>query len=260
MQERKLTTLLEAREVTKKFLGFTAVDRVSLRINKGEIVGLIGPNGSGKTTLFNCITGYYKPDGGSIFLKDGDITGFAPDRIARTGLTRSFQLSQCFGELTLLENLLTAALYRRKEKLFGSVFRLPSVLREDEEHAERALELLKFVELFPLKDKRAEDISFGQKKLLEFAMTLMPNPEIVLLDEPVSGINPVLIDRLLHYITLSNKEHGVTFFLVEHNVKVVMKLCEKVFVLSAGRKIAEGTPEEIQKNEEVIEMYFRGGR
>jgi ABC-type branched-subunit amino acid transport system ATPase component len=231
--------ILEMRGVTKRFGGVTAVDRCSLALAPGKIYGLIGPNGSGKTTLFNCITGLERRDAGEIRYKGERIDGLKPHQVARRGIGRTFQIIRVFPELTALENLLV-------------------VTREPFEAARRrAEELLRFVTLDRLLNEYAGNLSYGQQKLLEFSRVLMTDPELILLDEPAAGVNRTLLNDLLAAIR-TLRTRGKTILIVEHDMKVVMGLCETVFVLDYGEKIAEGPPEVIQKDERVIEAYFGG--
>jgi len=229
--------ILEIRDVTKRFGGVTAVNRCSLVLAPGKIYGLIGPNGSGKTTLFNCITGLTPRDEGEIRYKGERIDGLKPHRVARRGIGRTFQIIRVFPELTALENLLV-------------------VTREPFEAARRrAQDLLRFVTLDRLQSEYAGNLSYGQQKLLEFIRVLMTDPELILLDEPAAGVNRTLLNELLVAITRL-RDQGKTILIVEHDMKVVMGLCETVFVLDYGEKIAEGPPGVIQADERVIEAYF----
>ncbi len=223
--------------LTKRFGGVTAVSNVSLRLAPGRIHGLIGPNGSGKTTLFNCITGMERPDAGRVLLGGERIDRLRPWQIARKGVGRTFQVTRVFPELTALENLLV-------------------VTRGDREAATaRALELLRFVGLDGLRDEYAGNLSYGQQKLVEFVRMLMRDPSLILLDEPAAGVNRTLLNELLDAVR-HLRDQGKTVLLVEHDMKVVMGLCETVFVLDHGEKIAEGPPGLIQADERVIEAYF----
>jgi ABC-type branched-subunit amino acid transport system ATPase component len=229
--------VLEIEGLRKRFGGVTAVDGVSMRLEAGQIYGLIGPNGSGKTTLFNCITGLERRDAGRIVFNGEAIEGLAPWRIALRGIGRTFQVIRVFPELTALENLLVVTRGRL-----------------DEAQA-RARDLLRFVRLEPLQDEYAGNLSYGQQKLVEFARMLMRDPALVLLDEPAAGVNRTLLNDLLDAVRLL-RDRGKTVLLVEHDMKVVMGLCETVFVLDHGEKIAEGPPGAIQADERVIEAYF----
>ena len=231
------TPALAVEDIRKSFGGVAAVNRVSLTLAPGKIYGLIGPNGSGKTTLFNCITGMERPDGGRVLLNGRRIDGLKPYRIANMGVGRTFQVIRVFPELTALENLLV-------------------VTRGPREEAERrGLELLRFVKIERLRDEFAGNLSYGQQKLVEFIRMLMTDPSLILLDEPAAGVNRTLLNDLLEAVGRLRDE-GKTILLVEHDMKVVMGLCESVFVLDHGEKIAEGPPGVIQSDERVIEAYF----
>jgi ABC-type branched-subunit amino acid transport system ATPase component len=229
--------ILEVKDVVKRFGGVTAVNGASLSIGAGKIHGLIGPNGSGKTTLFNCITGLETIQGGQILYKGRRIDGLKPYQVARRGIGRTFQIIRVFPQMTAMENLLavTAGPLEAAQK--------------------RAEELLAFVTLTRLKDEYAGNLSYGQQKLLEFIRVLMTDPELILLDEPAAGVNRTLLNELLSALTRLRDE-GKTILIVEHDMKVVMGLCETVHVLDYGEKIAEGPPSVIQSNERVIEAYF----
>ena len=229
--------ILDVRDVSKRFGGVTAVNGCSLGLAPGKIYGLIGPNGSGKTTLFNCITGLERCQAGEIRYKGKRIDRLKPHQVAGRGIGRTFQIIRVFPELTATENLL-------------------AVTREPMDAARhRANELLAFVTLERLKDEYAGNLSYGQQKLLEFVRVLMTDPELILLDEPAAGVNRTLLNQLLAAIS-GLRDRGKTILIVEHDMKVVMGLCETVFVLDHGEKIAEGLPEAIQKDERVIEAYF----
>ena len=229
--------ILEVRGVSKRFGGVTAVQNCSLAVEPGKIVALVGPNGSGKTTLFNLITGVERLDEGEIYFKGDRIDHLPPHKIARRGIGRTFQLIRVFPELTALENLLVVA-------------------RQDWEPAyRRALELLTFVKLDQLRGEFAGNLSYGQQRLLEFARVLMIDPDLVLLDEPAAGINRSLLNDLLNAIR-DLRAGGKTVLIVEHDMKVVMDLAEKIFVLDHGEKLTEGAPATVLKDERVMEAYF----
>src|SRR5712691_3350582 len=232
-----MSPILEVDRIVKRFGGVTAVDHVSLSLDPGRIYGLIGPNGSGKTTLFNCITGVERRDEGRVVFGGGRIDGLKPWEIAQKGIGRTFQLIRVFPELSALENLLVVT----RDNLAAA--------------RERALELLRFVKLEGLRDEYAGNLSYGQQKLLEFVRVLMREPTLILLDEPAAGVNRTLLNDLLDAVR-HLRNQGRTVLLVEHDVKVVMGLCETVFVLDHGEKIAEGAPGVIQADERVIEAYF----
>jgi ABC-type branched-subunit amino acid transport system ATPase component len=250
-------SLLETKGLTKKFFGLKALDKVDTQVYRGEIVGLIGPNGSGKTTLFNCITGVMSPTSGKIIFKGEDITGLPPHKIALKGITRTFQIIRLFRRLTAIENLLIAVQMHQGESILGSIFRTPAVKIMESEAEEKAMEILELFDLEGLKNEYANNLSYGQQKLLEIGMTLMPNTDLVLLDEPTAAVNPTLINSIKDRIRQLNKK-GQTFFIIEHNMDVVMDLCKRIIVLNHGEKIAEGSPEEIKNNEKVLEAYFGG--
>ena len=229
--------VLELSGVRKSFGGVSAVNDVSLALERGRIYGLIGPNGSGKTTLFNCITGLERPDTGTITFDGARIDGWKPYRIARRGVGRTFQVIRVFPELTALENLMVVTRGSRVEA------------------AARAVDLLRLVKLERLAGEFAGNLSYGQQKLVEFVRVLMTDPSLILLDEPAAGVNRTLLNDLLEAVGRL-RDGGKTVLLVEHDMKVVMGLCETVFVLDHGEKIAEGPPGAIQADERVIEAYF----
>lgn len=235
--------------VTKRFGGLTAADDVDIAIHSGEIVGLIGPNGAGKSTLFNCITGTLTPDEGRVYLQGEDVTDWPEHKIARAGLGRMFQETRIFGDMTVRENLLLAAQEGGAD--VSSLMRRP-----DSSLLARTDELLDYVDLGGLAETRAGRMSFGQQKLLEFAMELMSEPEILLMDEPAGGINPSMLGNLIDYIRNANEEQESTIFLIEHNMDFVMDIADRIYVLAHGERIAEGTPEEIQNDQRVLDAYL----
>ena len=232
-----MAAILQVRNLVKRFGGVTAINGVSLSLEAGKIYGLIGPNGSGKTTLFNCITGIERRDSGAVGFKGRRIDRLKPHQIFHRGLGRTFQIIRVFPELTALENLLVVTTSEFKPA------------------RKRAEELLRFVKLETLADEYAGNLSYGQQKLLEFIRVLMTDPHLILLDEPAAGVNRTLLNELLDAVK-ALRDRGKTIFLVEHDMKVVMGLCETVFVLDHGEKLAEGPPGVIQADERVIEAYF----
>lgn len=239
--------LLEVQELSKYFGGIRAVDRCSFNVEEGSITALIGPNGAGKTTVFNLISGLLKLDTGMILLNGKQIDGMQPHQITRKGIRRTFQITRELMQMTVLENMVVQSPTSGFMDLFKG-----SILRGERD---RAMELLDFVGITHLANEKAEKLSYGQKKLLEFAATLMKEPHLVLLDEPAGGINPALLEEIVDHIRLLNKQ-GTTFLIVEHNMDLVMSLCEPVIVMAYGRVLAEGRPETIQNNKEVLEAYL----
>jgi len=241
--------LLEIENLTKHFFRLSALSRVSLSVEPGELLGVIGPNGSGKTTLFNCVTGVLRPSDGHVRFRGEDITGRTADTVYRRGIARTFQLIQLFPEMTVLENMLVAA-QEKRGTLLSRLLR-----REEAETATRALELLEFLGIAGLKESLASNLSYGQQKLLDFGMALMSDPKLILLDEPMAGVNPTMIKNLIGHI-LELNARGYTFVVIEHNMEVVMSLCRRIVVLSQGERIAEGTPAEIAADPLVLDAYF----
>jgi branched-chain amino acid transport system ATP-binding protein len=250
--------MFEIKNVHKSFGGLKAVDGCSLKVQSGSITGLIGPNGAGKTTLFNVITGHYKPDQGNILFKGQEIASMAPHQIFEKKIYRTFQITREFAQMTVLENLMLMPDRQIGEKIWNTWFKASGVKKQEKEIEQKALEVLEFVELIDLKNEYAGSLSGGQKKLLELARSMMADPEMVLLDEPGAGINPTLMKKLMSNIQTLRDEKGITFFLIEHDMDLVMNLCDPVIVMSEGKKLAEGTAEEIKKNEQVLEAYLGG--
>ena len=242
-----MTALLRTENLVRRFGGITAVNNCSISVQEGSITGLIGPNGSGKTTLFNLITSIYKPDSGDVYMRQKKITGVPSNQLCHRGLSRTFQITRLFWDLSVLENMIVPVRQVGIRSLFG-----PGMHRHEEE---RALVLLKRVGLEHLKDEPARKLSFGQQKLLEFAAVLMADPELVLLNEPAGGVNPTMIRFIMELIRSLHKE-GVTFLVVEHNMSVVMELCDYILVLDQGEKIAEGPPHIVQSDPVVLDAYL----
>jgi branched-chain amino acid transport system ATP-binding protein len=250
--------MLEVKEVDKSFGGLMAVRNCSLSVREGSITGLIGPNGAGKTTLFNVITGHYKPDRGRISFQGQEIDGLPPHQIFQKKIYRTFQITREFSQMTVLENLMLMPDQQVGERIWNTWLRPASIRIQEKAIQEKALEVLEFVELIDLKDEYAGSLSGGQKKLLELARSMMAEPKMVLLDEPGAGINPTLMKKLITNIRRLCEEKDITFLLIEHDMDMVMNLCDPVIVMSEGTKLAEGNPEEIKNDERVLEAYLGG--
>lgn len=250
--------MLSVNNVMKSFGGLQAVHDCSLQVKEGTITGLIGPNGAGKTTLFNLITGFYKPDKGEIYLEDERIDGLTPHQIFYKGLYRTFQITREFSQMTVLENLMIIPPFQSGEKIWNTWFRASVIKKQEKEIKEKALQVLEFVELIDLKDEYAGSLSGGQRKLFELAKSLMADPKLVLLDEPGAGVNPTLMKKLVGNIRKLCEESKITFFIIEHDMDLVMDLCNPVIVMSEGKKLAEGPPESIKEDKRVLEAYLGG--
>ncbi len=250
--------MLKVENVHKSFGGILALNGVTFSVEPNSITGLIGPNGSGKSTLFNVISGFYNKDRGEIYFKGKKIEGIEPYRIAMLGVGRTFQISEVPEKMTVLENLLLAPKSQIGEGIFNVFLHPLKIKRENEKFLKDAYEILELVQLYHLRNEYAGNLSGGQKKLLSLGRILMSDPILLLLDEPTAGVNPTLIRDLIVAIKNLRAEKGQTILLVEHNMKVISEICDRVIVLDFGKKIAEGTPEEIQKNEKVLEAYLSG--
>jgi ABC-type branched-subunit amino acid transport system ATPase component len=247
--------ILRIENIRKLFGGLVALNGCSFHVEEKSITGLIGPNGSGKTTLFNVITGFYRAEAGDIYFKEWNISRLSPHEITRHGMVRTFQITRVFSGLTLLENMLFAPKQQLGERLPRALFQIRPIRNQEKINLEKAMELLEIVGLAELHAEYAENLSYGQRKLLELARALMTSPEVILLDEPAAGINPTMFKRLCEVI-LDLHRKGKTFVIIEHDMKFVMGICEKVVVLDFGQKIAEGPPQSIQKDEKVVRAYL----
>ena len=246
-----MAPLLSIDKVSRHFGGLVALDELSFDVNCGEIVGLIGPNGAGKSTLFNVITGFLPPTKGHIIYNGKDISGLKPHRIAQRGLIRTFQLTVLFFGFSVLENVLLGS--HLKSHVGKGLFSRSAI---PESEMKRANDILEFVGLSHLKDCDAGDLPHGHQRVLEVAIALGADPELLLLDEPVTGMNLAEINQMTELIKSLQSTRGITIVIVEHNIKAVMELCERIVVINFGRKIAEGSPDEARRNEDVIEAYL----
>jgi ABC-type branched-subunit amino acid transport system ATPase component len=252
--------MLEVVSLCKSFAALRALQDVSLKVSAGQTVGLIGPNGSGKSTLFDIISGFQRRDAGKILFLGEPIHAVSPHTIARRGLIRTFQQSEGGQRATALENLLAAARNQIEANLPRMLLKLPGVLYTERVNRARAKEVLALLGLTHVGNEYVGNLSGGQRKLVDLGRVLMAKPQLCLLDEPTAGVNPSLINVIIDALGVMRRDEGITLLIVEHNMRAVSQLCEKVYVLSAGKVIAEGTPEEIQQDEEVITSYLGRGR
>jgi neutral amino acid transport system ATP-binding protein len=242
-----MTPLLDVSGLSKVFGGLQAVNNCTFQVEAGVITGLIGPNGAGKTTAFNMISGVLRPDGGNVSFEGHEITGLMPHRVARRGVGRTFQITRELGELTVLENMVVPTARGGLFALIGS--------RTFRQEQERAMDLLEFVGISHLAHEKAKNLSFGQRKLLEFASVLMAEPKLVLLDEPAGGVNPAILERMMARIQALNAD-GLSFLIVEHNMDVVMTLCKSIVVMAHGEVLLQGAPETVQEDHRVLDAYL----
>jgi len=248
--------MLSVQGVEKSFGGIRAVNGCSLDVEERTIVGIIGPNGAGKTTLFNMISGFEKPDNGSIIFKGENIEDITSFEIARGGLIRTFQLSKALTKLTVEENMMLAPQFQHGERIWNVWLRSREVKRQEEENRDKALSLLEFFDILPLKDEYAGALSGGQKKLLEITRALMAEPKMLLLDEPFSGVNPTLAKKLLKHIKELRDNNGMTLLIIEHDMHIIMQLSDFIYVLNKGKVIASGAPEEVRSDKRVLDAYL----
>ena len=247
--------MLRVERITQKFGGLTALDNIDIRLRSREIVGVIGPNGAGKTTLFNVITGIYNPSEGKIYLEGTDITGKKPYQIAELGISRTFQNIRLFKKLTVMDNVKVGMHTRTKSNLFDAVFKTGRRNREERQAMEKASAILEFLHLKELRYHLADSLPYGAQRRLEIARCLATDPKVILLDEPAAGMNEQETLELTE-ILYSLKENGCTILLIEHDMKFVMNICDRLYVLDYGQQIAQGLPQEIKNNQRVIEAYL----
>ncbi len=254
-----MTTIIDVQEVTKRFGNVLAVDRCSLKVEKGSITGLIGPNGAGKTTMFNMVAGAFAPTSGRILLDGEDVTGLPAHRLFERGLLRTFQIAQEFSAMTALENLMMVPSRQSGEAILNAWFRRGRVAVEEARTRGRAEEVLQLLRLTHVRNELAGNLSGGQKKLLELGRVMMAEPRVVLLDEIAAGVNRTLLNDLAAVVERLNREQGLTFFVIEHDMDLIARLCDPVIVMAAGSVMVEGPMAEIRANPEVVEAYFGGG-
>jgi neutral amino acid transport system ATP-binding protein len=248
-------SILKAAKLSKSFGGLKAVQDADIEVPVGSITGLIGPNGAGKTTLFNLLSNFLRPDSGQVYLQGKPIQGKPPHSIAQLGMVRTFQVPRVLSRLSVLENMLLAAQNQTGEKFWNVWFLAGKIAQEERLLKEKAREILNSVGLIHMSDKYAGSLSGGQRKLLEIARVMMTDPQLILLDEPAAGVNPALIEEICGYIQDWNKS-GISFLIIEHNMDVIMSLCDRVWVLAEGRNLAHGEPQEVRTNPQVLEAYL----
>ncbi|TDO94646.1 amino acid/amide ABC transporter ATP-binding protein 1 (HAAT family) [Halanaerobium saccharolyticum] len=247
--------MLKVKSAVKEFSGFRAVDECSFEVKENTITGLIGPNGAGKTTMFNLIAGSLDLDQGEVYFSEQKVNNFAPHQIARLGLARTFQIPKTLKKMTVMENLMLVPSGQSGENLWNSWFNSAKVSQEEKSVEAKAYETLEFLEMSHLADEMAVNLSGGQKKLLELGRALMADPELIMLDEPGAGVNPTLLNKIAENI-LKLKERGKTILLIEHNMDLIMNICDRVIVMNDGKHLVEGTPAEVKSNPRVLEAYL----
>jgi branched-chain amino acid transport system ATP-binding protein len=253
-----MSTILKVEDATKQFGGLTAVDSVSISIEDSEITGLIGPNGAGKSTLFDLVTGFHDLTEGRIRFNGEDISNSAPEQRAQRGLIRTFQITRELSGMTVLENMLLASRNPPDEKVLQALFNNESVREHDEQARERATEILEMLDIYKLRDEYAGNLSGGQRKLLELGRTLMADPELLLLDEPMAGVNPDLSDKLFEHIISLCEQEGLAFLIIEHDMDSIMEISDKVIGMHQGQVMTVGDPQTVQQDEAFLEAYMGG--
>ncbi|NTX80913.1 ABC transporter ATP-binding protein [Serratia proteamaculans] len=248
--------LLKVEGLSMRFGGLLAVNNVALELNEGEIVSLIGPNGAGKTTVFNCLTGFYRPTGGTIKLRERHLEGLPGQTIARMGVVRTFQHVRLFREMTVIENLLVAQHQHLKSGVFAGLLKTPAFRRAEADALERAAVWLQRVGLLEMANRSAGNLAYGQQRRLEIARCMVTRPELLMLDEPAAGLNPKETDELDHLIVELRNQHKVSVLLIEHDMKLVMGISDRIYVVNQGTPLAQGTPAQIRNNPDVIRAYL----
>ena len=251
--------LLDGIDVVKRFGGLTAVNKMNFKLEKGEIVSIIGPNGAGKTTFFNSITGIYRPEEGKIIFNDHSLIGLRPDQIASRGIARTFQNIRLFSNMTVLENILLGMHVHLKQSPLDAILRLPKFNNEERDAEKRAEELMNYVGLKNVGNELAKNLPYGGQRRIEIARALAADPLLLLLDEPTAGMNPQETEDAVKLFRRIRDEKGITVLLIEHDMRVVMNISERISVMDYGEKIAEGSPAEIRANQRVIEAYLGRG-
>lgn len=250
------TPLLQVSDLTMRFGGLLAVNNIALRLNQGEIVSLIGPNGAGKTTIFNCLTGFYCPTSGTIKLREKHLEGLSGQVIARMGIIRTFQHVRLFREMTVIENLLVAQHQHLKRGLFAGLFKTSAFRRAESKAVDWAITWLERIGLLPLANRQAGNLAYGQQRRLEIARCMIARPQILMLDEPAAGLNPKETAELNALIAELREYHQVSVLLIEHDMKLVMGISDRIYVVNQGMSLAQGRPEEIRNNPDVIRAYL----
>ena len=251
-----MSALLSVKNLSMRFGGLLAVDGVNLEVQPGQVVSMIGPNGAGKTTVFNCLTGFYKPSGGEILLRGEPVQGLPGHKIAQKGVVRTFQNVRLFKEMTAIENLLVAQHRHLNTNLLAGLFKTPGFRRSERQSMELAAQWLDRVNLTEVANRPANTLAYGQQRRLEIARCMMTKPQLLMLDEPAAGLNPRETDELEHLIAELRTHHHITVLLIEHDMKLVMSISDHIYVINQGRPLADGTPEQVRNNPDVIKAYL----